>query len=591
MYILGVSCFFHDSAAVLINNDNILGAVQEERFTRKKNDNSFPSNCIKFLLKDNNITLDEIDAIIYYEKPFVKFERLIETYIATAPRGIKSFIKALPLWVRDKIFVKNNLYKFLKEIDSKFTNIEKIKFSNHHLSHAASTYYTSPFNQSLILTMDAVGEWATTSVAIGENHNIKMLYQQQFPHSIGMLYSSFTYYCGFEVNEGEYKLMGLAPYGKPVYKNLIKKNLFKLNDDGSIFLNMKYFSFMNELKMINKNFINLFGKPARKKNDIITDFYKNVAASIQNVLEEIILKICKNLVAKYKIKNICLSGGVALNCVANGRLLKSDLFNGIWVQPAAGDAGGALGAALAYYKKKILNDKNGQDKIIKRHNITLETCNLGPSYSNQIIKKFLDDIGANYKILTNEELTRKAAVIISEGNTLAWFQGRMEFGPRALGNRSIFADPKQKDIKEKLNKQIKFRESFRPFAPAILAEEAKNWFDLDIESPFMIFVANLLNKKKLINNDLEYSPIPAATHIDFSSRVQTVSKSDNPLFYDLLKNFYNLTGCPILLNTSFNIRGEPIVCSPKDAYNTFLTSDLDYLICGNFELKRNDQYK
>jgi len=596
--ILGISAFYHDSAAALLDNGNIVAAAQEERFTRIKHDSSYPWHSINYVLNEANLKLSEIDAIVFYEKPFLKFERLLETYLAFAPIGFKSFSISMAVWLREKLFQKKFLFDKLNEQDSNFADINKIKFSEHHYSHAASAFLPSPFSEAIILTLDGVGEWATTTVAIGKDNKIDMLKEIHFPHSLGLLYSAFTYYTGFKVNGGEYKLMGLAPYGSPKYTDKILNNLINVKDDGSFKLNLKYFDYGTGLKMTNENFNDLFGQKVRNsKLEEITQFHMDIASSIQKVTENIVLKICKSLKNEYKIDNLCLAGGVALNCVANGNIYKEKIFKNIWVQPAAGDAGGALGAALAYYhlQKKNKRNINALDDMKGSY--------LGPEFDDEQIKNILNKIGAKYKKFSEDEMIEKSATSLADGKTIGWFQGRMEFGPRALGNRSILADPRSREMQKNLNLKIKFRESFRPFAPSVLKDKVGDWFDYDSDSPYMLMVAKVKkdkqvditkNEKNLFGIDklnIARSEIPAVTHVDYSARIQTVEKNKNQLYYKLIAKFYELTKVPILVNTSFNIRGEPIVCSIEDAYRCFLTTDLDLLICGNYILNKEDQYK
>jgi len=596
--ILGISAFYHDSAAAILNDGNIVAAAQEERFSRIKHDSSYPWHSINYVLNEASLKLSEIDAIVFYEKPFLKFERLLETYLAFAPIGFKSFSISMAVWLREKLFQKKFLFDKLKEQDSSFTDINRIKFSEHHYSHAASAFLPSPFNEAIILTLDGVGEWATTTVAIGKDNKIDMLKEIHFPHSLGLLYSAFTYYTGFKVNGGEYKLMGLAPYGSPKYTDKILNNLINVKDDGSFKLNLKYFDYGTGLKMTNENFNDLFGQKVRNsKLEEITQFHMDIASSIQKVTEDIVLKICKSLKKEYKIKNLCLAGGVALNCVANGNIYKEKIFENIWVQPAAGDAGGALGAALAYYylQKKNKRNINALDDMKGSY--------LGPEFNDEQIEKILNKIGAKYKKFSEDEMIEKSANSLADGKTIGWFQGRMEFGPRALGNRSILADPRSREMQKNLNLKIKFRESFRPFAPSVLKDKVGDWFDYNSDSPYMLMVAKVKkdkqvditkNEKNLFGIDklnIARSKIPAVTHVDYSARIQTVEKNKNKLYYKLIAKFDELTKVPILVNTSFNIRGEPIVCSIEDAYRCFLTTDLDLLICGNYILNKEDQYK
>ncbi len=595
-YILGISALYHDSAAALIKNGEILFAAQEERFTRKKHDPSFPYNSINFVLKEENIDLSEIDYIVFYDKPFLKFERLIESYLSVAPKGFKSFKMAMPIWLKEKLFLKKILIKEFKSINKKF-NKNKLLFSEHHISHAASAFYPSPFEKAVILTIDGVGEWTTTSVAIGDKNKIEIKKEIHFPHSIGLLYSAFTFYCGFKVNSGEYKLMGLAPYGKPIYLDLILNNIIDLKDDGSFWLNQKYFNYISGLTMTNKKFSDLFGKPARNaKKDNLEQFHMDMAASIQSVTELILLKITRNISKKYSIKNLCLAGGVALNCVANGKILKDGYFENVYIQPASGDAGGSIGCALAAWYLELKNTR----KI--EYPDSMKGSYLGPQFYKDEIKKQLDKLNANYKFIKDEDiLLKKVAKEISLGKAVGWFQGKMEFGPRALGGRSILADPRSADTQKTLNLKVKFRESFRPFAPSVLKEETKNWFEDNFDSPYMLLVSEvkkeiqkemLDNEKQLFGIDklnIQRSKVPAITHVDYSARLQTVEKKINPKFYKLISFFNNLTGCPLLVNTSFNVRGEPIVCSPLDAFKCFMGTNLDILVIENFFLDKSDQ--
>ena len=594
--ILGISAFYHDSAATLIENGLIVAAAQEERFSRKKHDDRFPINAINFLLKHSNCNLNQLDKIVFYEKPFLKFERLLETYIGFSPKGFSQFSKAIPIWLKDKLFQKNQIIKYLKEIDKNFIPSNKILFSEHHLSHAASAFYPSPFKEAIILTADGVGEWATTTVAIGRDNKIEMMKEIQFPHSLGLLYSAFTYYTGFKVNGGEYKLMGLAPYGTPRYVNKILDNLIDVKEDGSFRINQNYFDYATGLTMTNKKFNDLFGNfPRNPKKDELSEFHMDIAASIQRVTEDIILKICTNLRQEYNIENLCLAGGVALNCVANGKIYREKIFKNIWIQPAAGDAGGSLGAAMNYW----YNELNMQRFINQKD--SMKSSYLGPEFSNEEINKILTDIGAKFEILSDESLLDYTTDKLIEGNAIGWFQGKMEFGPRSLGNRSIIGDPRSPLMQKKLNLKVKFRESFRPFAPAVLLEDLNEWFDLDEESPYMLLVASV-KKNKLVNENLNQelakgldklnilrSKIPAVTHVDNSARIQTIS-SENGIFYELINTFKNKTGCPVIVNTSFNVRGEPPVNTPIDAYKCFMATDLDILVLGNCIMEKQKQY-
>tara|TARA_B110000240_G_C13477869_1_gene443907 strand:+ start:80 stop:1918 length:1839 start_codon:yes stop_codon:yes gene_type:complete len=594
--ILGISAFYHDSAATIIVDGKITAAVQEERFSRVKHDSRFPINAIKYVLDENKVKLSEIDFIVFFEKPFLKFERLLETYLAFAPRGFKSFSMSMPIWLREKLFQKKLIYDELRNIDQDFNNIKKIKFSEHHYSHAASAFFPSPFEDAVVLTLDGVGEWATTTVSIGKGNNLEIIKEIHFPHSLGLLYSAFTYYSGFKVNSGEYKLMGLAPYGKPTYKNLILKNLIDVKNDGSFKLNMSYFNYATGLTMTNTKFANLFGQKKRKpETEMLTQFHMDIASSIQAVTEEIALKLTRNLADEYKIKNLCMAGGVALNCVANGKILKDKVFDNIWIQPAAGDAGGSLGAALAYWHKELKKPRiyNSKDNMMGSY--------LGPRYQNKQIENELNKLKGVYKKLSNEKLTEEVASLLSKQKTVGWFQGRMEFGPRALGGRSILADPRSETMQKNLNLKVKFRESFRPFAPSVLREDVKNWFDLKFDSPYMLFVAELNKSLQISMNDsqknlfgidklnIKRSSIPAVTHVDYTARIQTVHRETNPRYYDLINEFKKITSCPVLVNTSFNIRGEPIVNTIEDAFRCFMGTDLDILVCENFILYKEDQ--
>jgi carbamoyltransferase len=593
--ILGISAFYHDSAACILMDGKIVAAAQEERFTRKKHDPSYPKNAIKFVLDYANLKLSEVDQIVFFEKPFLKFERLLETYVAFAPKGFVSFSKAMPLWIKEKLFQKNHLFNKLKEHDKNYQSDKNIFFSDHHLSHAASAFFPSPFEEAVILTADGVGEWATTTVAIGKSNNLDIKKEIHFPHSLGLLYSAFTYYTGFKVNSGEYKLMGLAPYGNPSYENKIKE-LIDIKEDGTFRLNQKYFNYATGLTMTNHHFHNLFGQePRDPKNERLTQFHMDIASSIQKVTEEIMIKLVKAIRNEYGIKNLCLAGGVALNCVANGKILQEKIFDNIWIQPAAGDAGGSLGAALALWyidqgNKRIVNPDDD-----------MAGSYLGSEFSQGQIEKELKSIGANYEVVNYEILIDKTSDYLCEEKAIGWFQGRMEFGPRALGGRSILGDPRSDKMQKNLNLKVKYRESFRPFAPSILKEDLSNWFDISVDSPYMLLVANInLDKqikmsdeqKKLFGIDklnIKRSEIPAVTHVDYSARVQTVNKSNNKQYYDLISKFKEKTGCPVLVNTSFNVRGEPIVNTPTDAFNCFMGTELDYLIIGNCILDKTKQ--
>ncbi len=591
--ILGISAYYHDSAVALIKNGEIIYASQEERFSRIKHDSSFPKLALTDLLTFCKIKISEIDAIIFYDKPFLKFERLIETYLAFAPQGFRQFLVAMPIWIKEKLFMKRLLYDEIIKFDKTFSD-SKLFFSEHHMSHAASAFYPSPFEEAMILTADGVGEWTTTSVAKGKHNSIKILKEIHFPHSIGLLYSAFTYYLGFRVNSGEYKVMGLAPYGDPIYTNLIKKELIDIKDDGSFRLNQNYFEYAKGFRMINQKFIKLFGNKNRISESKIEKFHMDVAASIQKVTEDVIINIVSNLKKEYGLNNLCMAGGVALNCVINGIIVKKKIFKNLWIQPASGDAGGAIGGALAYW----YNQKKNIRKVYKFDQ--MKGSYLGPSFSERYIKNTLQNIGADFKKVSKKNLISIVAKDLSKGKSVGWFQGRMEFGPRALGNRSILADPRNKSMQKNLNLKIKYRESFRPFAPSILFEEQSNWFDLNKSSPYMLLVGMIKKQKRVFNktkninlekiNEIR-SCIPAVTHVDYSARIQTVHNDTNKVFTQLLKAFKKLTGVPILVNTSFNIRGEPIVCNPDDAFKCFMGTDLDILVIENFILRKTQQNK
>lgn len=586
MNIVGISAFYHDSAAALVVDGEIIAAAQEERFTRKKHDFRFPIKAIEYCLVEGGISTGDIDIVAFYDKPFQKFDRLLNTYLSYAPKGFTSFIKAMPLWLKQKLWIKDIIAKKLN-----FNG--KIIFPEHHESHAASAFFPSPFNEAAFLTMDGVGEWTTTSFGVGKNNKIDIIGELHFPHSLGLLYSAFTYFTGFRVNSGEYKLMGLAPYGEPKYVDLIKDKLIVLKDDGSFRMNMKYFSYCTGLKMTNKHFAKLFEGPARKPESEITQREMDIARSIQEVTEEIMLKMANYVHKKTGMKNLVLAGGVALNCVGNGRILREGLFKNIWIQPAASDAGGALGAAFFTWhqyldKKRIADDTKDKQKATY----------LGPYFSNDKIIEFLKLENIPYQYFDDEELNKKTADLIIDQKVVGWFKGRMEFGPRALGNRSIIGDARSPKMQSVMNRKIKFRESFRPFAPTILKKEVSNYFDLDVESPYMLLVARV-KKEHRKNHDRslsgfeklkeERSTIPAITHVDYSARIQTVSKEDNLNYYEVIKEIDRLTGCPMIINTSFNVRGEPIVCTPQDAFKCFMRTNMDYLVVGNYLLDKTAQ--
>ena len=593
--ILGISAFYHDSAACILKDGKITAAAQEERFTRKKHDASYPKNAINFVLNYANLDLSEVDQIVFFEKPFLKFERLLETYVAFAPKGFVSFSKAMPLWIKEKLFQKNLLFNKLKEHDKNYKSDENIFFSDHHLSHAASAFFPSPFEEAVVLTADGVGEWASTTVAVGQNNKLEIKKEIHFPHSLGLLYSAFTYYTGFKVNSGEYKLMGLAPYGSPIYEDKIKE-LIDIKEDGTFRLNQKYFNYATGLTMTNDHFHNLFGqKPRDPKNDKLTQFHMDIAASIQKVTEEIMINLAKSIRQEYGIKNLCLAGGVALNCVANGKILNEKIFDNIWIQPAAGDAGGSLGAALALW----YIDQDNKRSI--NSNDDMKGSYLGTEFNQDEIEKELKTVGANFETLKYEELIDRTAEFLSNEKAIGWFQGRMEFGPRALGSRSILGDPRSDKMQKNLNLKVKYRESFRPFAPSILREDLSEWFNMNVDSPYMLLVSDInFNKKIEMTKEqknlfgidklnIKRSEIPAVTHVDYSARVQTVTKNTNKRYYDLISKFKEKTGCPVIVNTSFNVRGEPIVNTPTDAFNCFMGTELDYLVIGDCFLDKSRQ--
>lgn len=590
MNILGISAFYHDSAAVLIRDGEIVAACQEERFSRKKNDFSFPRQAVEYCLKEGKIKPQDLDYVAFYEKPFLKFERILETYLNYAPFGVSSFIKAIPLWIKQKIWIKVLIQNELRNSSA------KILFPEHHLSHAASAFYPSPFTASAIITADAVGEWTSTSIGRGVKNNIELLEEINFPHSLGMLYSAFTFFIGFKVNSAEYKVMGLAPYGRPKYVQAILDNLIDLKEDGSFKLNMEYFDFAAGLTMVNEKFNRLFGGLPRHQEGPLTQREMDLARSIQEVAEIVMLRMAKHAQKITGSRHLCLAGGVALNCVANGKILRENIFDDIWIQPASGDAGGALGAALAVWYQYLDNARMADGK-----NDFQKNSLLGPEFSDQEILDFLEKHRISYAKLSEEEMILKTAKLIQEGNIIGWFQGRMEFGPRALGSRSILGDARSSGMQKKMNLKIKFRESFRPFAPSVLAEEASNFFEIDRPSSYMLLTVYVrkeirkemtLQEKKLsglAQLNVVRSNIPAVTHLDYSARIQTVDKNTNPKYWKLIKVFQDLTGCPVVVNTSFNVRGEPIVCTPLDAYKCFMRTEMDYLVFNNYLLSKNDQ--
>ncbi len=591
MNILGISAFYHDSAAALIVDGDIIAAAQEERFTRKKHDSGFPEKAIQFCLEYGGITINEIDCIAYYEKPFVKFERILETYLAYAPVGIKSFIKAIPSWQKKKLWIKDIL-------KNELSYDGKLIFTEHHESHAASAFYPSPFQEAAFLTMDGVGEWTTASYGIGKDNNLEIVSELKFPHSLGLLYSAFTYYLGFKVNSGEYKVMGLAPYGEPKYTDKILSELIDLKDDGSFKLDMKYFDYCTGLAMTNERFNRLFGGEPRKPEAKLTQREMDLARSVQDVTEEVMLRMARHVHKETGQKNLCMAGGVALNCVGNGRILREGLFRNIWVQPASGDSGGALGAALFAWHNYFGNPRKASGVADSQK----ASC-LGPAFENRQIEDFLEKNGIPFRTVNDEELPSLIAGLIADEKVIGWFQGRMEFGPRALGARSIIGDARSPEMQETMNLKIKFRESFRPFAPSVIKERACEFFEVDVESPYMLFVAPVKKEIRTEPEDGERlsgieklkvvrSQIPAVTHVDYSARIQTVAEKDNPLYYRTIQAFYEKTGCPVIINTSFNVRGEPIVCTPQEAYTCFIRTNMDYLIMGNCLLdKKEMKYK
>ncbi len=600
-YILGISCFYHDSASALICDGEILVAAQEERFSRKKHDSSFPLESILYCLKSQNIDLRDIEAIIYYEKPLLTFERLLETYLGVAPRGGRSFIAAMQVWLKEKLFLKMELKKNLRKLQKSFNyesiEIPNLLFSEHHLSHAAAAFYPSPFEESVVLCMDGVGEWATTSAWIGKGKKIQPLWEISFPHSLGLLYSAFTFYCGFKVNSGEYKLMGLAPYGEPKYVNKIKENLIDIKDDGTFRLDISFFKYHRGFRMTGRKFHKLFGKPPRKGETEITQFHMDIAASIQAVTEEVVLKLASSLREETGIKHLCLAGGVALNCVANGKLFEKKIFDDIWIQPASGDAGSALGAALVGWHQ------HGNNERIVNNNDSMKGTYLGPEFSNEEIIQCLNHIKAPFNVHNDSDLFEILADELDKGRVIGWFNGPMEFGPRALGGRSIIGDPRNRNMQSVMNLKIKYRESFRPFAPSVLEEEVSNQFEINAKSPYMLLVAKV--KKELCNQMTaeqeklfgieklknQRSSLPAITHVDYSARIQTVSSTTNPRYYKLISAFKRKTGCPTVVNTSFNVRGEPIVCTPYDAYRCFMRTEMDILVLQNQILYKREQPK
>ncbi len=596
MIVLGISAYYHDSAAALVKDGVVVAAAQEERFTRKKQDAGFPAHAVKWCLEDARISARDVDHVAFYDKPFLKFERLLETYLAFAPRGFTSFRTAMPVWIGEKLFQKNMLLKELKGIDESLGIHQKLLFAEHHFSHAASAFYPSPFKEAAVLTMDGVGEWATTSAGIGRGNALSIEKEIHFPHSLGLLYSAFTYYTGFKVNSGEYKVMGLAPYGEPKYAQIIFDHLIDIKTDGSFRLNLDHFDYCTGLTMTNARFDALFGGPARKPEELLTRRHMDLAASIQTVTEEVVLRLTRALAAETGMKNLCLAGGVALNCVANGIVLRDGRFDEVWIQPAAGDAGGALGAALAtcFHQKGMPRARS-----IERDG--MRGAYLGPAFAQSDIEKKLTAVGAKFTVLSEDKLLNATARALADEKAVGWFQGRMEFGPRALGARSILGDPRSPAMQKTLNLKVKYRESFRPFAPSVLREDMADWFEMDTDSPYMLMVAPVKKSRQRAMSEAECtlfgieklnvprSDIPAVTHVDYSARIQTVHADTNPRYYALISRFKALTGCPVLVNTSFNVRGEPIVCTPQDAFRCFMGTEIDMLVVGDCILRKEEQ--
>ncbi|MBE0532457.1 MAG: carbamoyltransferase [Rhodospirillales bacterium] len=596
MRVLGISAFYHDSAAALVEDGRIVAAAQEERFTRKKHDSGFPHRAVDFCLERAGVGLEEVDSVAFYDKPFLKFERLLETYLTFAPRGFASFRMAMPVWLREKLFQKDLLHKELRKHGPDFDWKNRLLFAEHHQSHAASAFYPSPFEEAVILTMDGVGEWTTASVAIGRGNSLEMIKEIHFPHSLGLLYSAFTYYTGFRVNSGEYKVMGLAPYGQPRYRDLILEKLVDLKDDGSFRLDQSYFDYCTGLTMTNGRFAQLFGGPARRPDEPLTPRHMDLAASIQAVTEEVMVRTSRHLATETGQRNLCLAGGVALNCVANGKILRDGRFDGLWVQPAAGDAGGALGAALTAYHRF-----HGRPRAVNGGGDAMAGAYLGPDFGQAEIERRLAAAGAKFSVLGEDETLQAAARALADGKALGWFQGRMEFGPRALGARSILGDARSSSMQKLLNLKVKYRESFRPFAPSVLGEDVSDWFELEGDSPYMLLVADVKKERRRAMTEAEKalfgieklnivrSEIPAVTHVDYSARIQTVHANTNPRYHALISAFKALTGCPVIVNTSFNVRGEPIVCTPEDAWRCFMGTDIEVLVAGNCWLAKEDQ--
>lgn len=596
MYVLGISAYYHDSAACVVRDGEIVAAAQEERFTRRKHDACFPLNAIRYCLHAAGIKPAQLDHVAFYDKPFLKFERLLETYLAFAPRGFQSFRMAMPIWLREKLFLKDLLGKELAQVEPGHDWLAKLLFGEHHMSHAASAFYPSPFQSAAVLTLDGVGEWTTSSLAIGSGNRLEMQREIHFPHSIGLLYSAFTYYTGFKINSGEYKVMGLAPYGEPRYVDQIYSHLLDVKPDGSFWMNQEYFDYCTGLKMTNGRFAELFGGPARKPDEPLTQRHMDLAASVQQVTEDVMLKLARSVARETGERNLCLAGGVALNCVANGKILRDGSFDQIWVQPAAGDAGGALGVALSTYYGLL-----DQPRSVAGKTDAMSGSYLGPEYSVAEIEHRLSSVGAHFETLSDTEVVAKGARDLADGKAVGWFQGRMEFGPRALGARSILGDARSPTMQKTLNLKVKYRESFRPFAPSVLREDMAEWFDMDADSPYMLMVADVVKSRRRAMTDSEQSlfgidklnvprsSIPAVTHVDYSARIQTVHQGTNPRYHALLSEFKRLTSCPVLVNTSFNVRGEPIVCTPEDAFKCFMGTQIERLVCGNVVLDKERQ--
>ncbi len=595
--ILGISAYYHDSAAALVCDGKIIAAAQEERFTRKKHDAGYPGNAVDYVLSEAGLKLNDVDHVAFYDKPFLKFERLLETYIAYAPRGFSSFRTAMPVWLREKLFQKAMLTKELGRHEGGFSDRSKLLFSEHHFSHAASAFFPSPFEEAVVLTLDGVGEWATATVALGKGRDLRIEKELHFPHSLGLLYSAFTYYTGFRVNSGEYKVMGLAPYGEPRFADLILDILVDLKDDGSFRLDQSYFNYCTGLTMTGRKFAELFGEPARgSENELLTQFHMDIAASVQKVTEEIVLRLARSLAREYDRPNLCLAGGVALNCVANGKILREKFFRNLWIQPAAGDAGGAIGAALAAWHTEL-----GNERYVEMGRDAMSGAYLGPAFEQADIEQRLESRGAKFECLADDDVIARTAQSLAEGNAVGWFQGRMEFGPRALGGRSILGDPRSATMQKTLNLKVKYRESFRPFAPSVLREDVGDWFELDGDSPYMLLVADVRDDRRVPMTEeqqalfgidklnIKRSEIPAVTHVDYSARIQTVHADTNPRYHALISAFKQLTGCPVVVNTSFNVRGEPIVCTPEDAFRCFMSTEIDLLVVGNCVLQKADQ--